>query len=110
MSKNIFEELQTKTARINSEEIYANICNNIKKYRLEKYKEFKATNTDSTINPYSTENIAALLDYNHNHYKRFESANDSTKRIPLDKLGKLSIILDRTIDQLMELNRYNKKG
>ena len=75
---------------------------NIKKYRLEKYNEFKNTNINDTLNPYSTENISALLDYNHNHYKRFESENDSTKRIPLEKLVKLSIILDKNLDDFLK--------
>lgn len=110
MAIHSFQELQDLLQNVNKEEMYVNICRNIKKFRLEKYNEFKKQNLNTSINPYSTENISALLDYNHNHYKRFESANDSTKRIPLDKLAKLSIILDRTIDQLMELNRYNKKG
>ena len=102
MAINSFEILQNKLSRVNVDEMYATICSNIKKYRLEKYNEFKSKNSQSTINPYSTENVAALLDYNHNHYKRFESANDSTKRIPLNKLAKISIILDKTIDELMK--------
>lgn len=102
MANKEFEELQEEISKINIDDLYANICNNIKKYRLEKYNEFKAMNSQSTINPYSTENVAALLDYNHNHYKRFESETDSTKRIPLDKLAKLSIILDKTIDDLLK--------
>ena len=68
----------------------------------EKYKEFKKNYANSTINPYTTENIAALLDYNHTHYKRFESDNDSTKKIPLKKIVLLSIILDTSIEDLMK--------
>ena len=82
--------------------LYVKICKNIKIFRLEKYKEFKKSNNYSRINPYSTENIAALLDYNHNHYKRFESENDSTKKIPLDKLIKLSIILDKNLEDFLK--------
>ena len=55
-----------------------------------------------SINPYSSENIAELLDYNHNHYKRFESENDSTKRIPFDKLVKLSVILEKDLDDFIK--------
>lgn len=99
---NKFLELQEQLLTINKEMIYIKICNNIKKFRLEKYNKFKNNNTNNSLNPYSTENIAALLDYNHNHYKRFESENDSTKKIPLDKLVKLSIILEKEIDEFIK--------
>lgn len=98
----LYHDLQEKINKLNKEDIFKTICKNIKKYRLEKYNEFKNTNISDTLNPYSTENISALLDYNHNHYKRFESENDSTKRIPLEKLVKLSIILDKSIDQFLK--------
>ncbi len=99
---NKFEELQAKTSTITTNNLYTTICKNMKKFRLEKYHEFKNNNSNNTINPYTTENIAALLDYNHNHYKRFESENDTTKRIPLEKLIKLSIILDKQIDDFIK--------
>ena len=99
---NSFIELQEQISNINSELIYVRICKNIKKFRLEKYNEFKTKENKNSINPFSTENIAALLDYNHNHYKRFESETDSTKKIPLEKLVKLSIILDKKIDDFIK--------
>lgn len=102
MNVNKFEELQEKTNNIELDDLYATICKNVKKYRLEKYQEFKNVNPYSAINPYSTENIAALLDYNHNHYKRFESDTDSTKRIPLNKLVKLSVILEKRLDDFLK--------
>lgn len=102
MNVNKFEELQEKTNNIELDDLYATICKNVKKYRLEKYQEFKKVNPYSAINPYSTENIAALLDYNHNHYKRFESDTDSTKRIPLNKLVKLSVILEKRLDDFLK--------
>ena len=43
-----------------------------------------------------------MLDYNHTHYKRFESETDSIKQMPLDKIVKLSRILDTTIDELLK--------
>ena len=97
-----FESLQDIVSKIDKEEIYIKICKNIKKFRLERYNEFKMNNVKNSINPFSTENIAALLDYNHNHYKRFESENDSTKKIPLNKLVLLSIILDKKIDDFLK--------
>lgn len=97
-----FEKLQDMVSVINKDELYTTICKNIKKFRLQRYNEFKNKNIQNTINPFSSENIAALLDYNHNHYKRFESENDSTKMIPLDKIVKLSIILDKKIDDFIK--------
>ena len=102
MVRNNFETLQDIVSNIKKDEIYKKICKNIKKFRLEKYNDFKHTNNISSLNPYTTENIAALLDYNHNHYKRFESEHDSTKRIPLDKLIKLSIILEKNLDDFIK--------
>ena len=97
-----FQVLQEKVSNLDKDMLYIRICKNIKIFRLEKYKEFKKSENHCRINPYSTENIAALLDYNHNHYKRFESENDSTKRIPLEKLIKLSIILDKNLEDFIK--------
>ncbi len=97
-----YEKLQIIVSKINKEEIYRRICSNVKKYRLEKYYEFKRNSSAKGINPYTTENISSLLDYNHNYYKRFESENDETKVIPLIKLIKLSHILDKDISDFLE--------
>lgn len=104
MALKSLNELQNSIANIDKNILYITICKNIKKYRLEKYNQFKNQNFNNinTINPFSTEKIAELLDYNHNHYKRFESENDSTKQIPFDKLVKLSIILDKTLDDFLK--------
>lgn len=101
MAISVFERLQSKMDKVNNDDIYNVICRNIKRFRLQRYYEFKEHNYKEGINPFSTENISALLDYNHNHYKRFESETDSTKRIPLDKLVRLSIILDKNIDDFI---------
>ena len=76
-----YQQLQKDISKDNISHKFETICKNIKKYRLEKYNEFKLCNL-SKLNPYSTENIAALLGYNHNHDKRYESDNDKLKRIP----------------------------
>ena len=102
MALNNFEELQKKVSNITKDETYTKLCKNNKKITLERYNQFKEHEKNSTLNPYSTENISALLDYNHNHYKRFESENDSTKQMPLDKILKLSIILNVSIDDLLK--------
>ena len=102
MTRVNFQSLQEQVSKVDKEELYVKICKNIKIFRLEKYHEFKSKEKNSSINPYSSENIAALLDYNHNHYKRFESINDSTKKIPLEKLIKLSIILEKSLDDFIK--------
>ena len=77
------------------------MCRNIKTLRKQRYNEFKRTIKDKSINPYTTESIAELLDYNHTHYKRFESENDSTKQIPLEKIIKLALIFDVSIEEII---------
>ncbi len=101
MAVKSFEELQNQMLKNDNTSLYDILCRNVKRLRLEKYNEFKKKNSNK-VNPYSTENFAALLDYNHNHYKRFESETDSTKRIPLHKIVKISIILDVSIDDLLK--------
>ena len=102
MAVSSFNELQRRVDKINSVELYKRICKNIKKIRQQKYQEFKKLYKNDCINPYTTESIAELLDYHHTHYKRFESDNDSTKRIPLEKLIMLSLIFDITLDELIK--------
>ena len=97
-----YQKLQEMVNKIDKEQMYKTICKNIKKYRSQRYEEFKNQNSNNSINPFTTENISALLDYNHTHYKRFESENDSTRMIPLDKLVKLSLILDVKIEDFLK--------
>lgn len=52
-----FEKLQRLVSVINKEDIYTTICKNIKKFRLQRYNEFKNQNSQNTINPFSSENI-----------------------------------------------------
>ena len=97
-----YNELENKINHINEFETYKRICSNLKRIRKQKYKEFKEICKSNTINPYSTENLAALLGYNHNYYKRFESDNDSTKKIPIEKLLIIITIFDITLDDLLK--------
>ncbi len=97
----LYTELQNKISNVDISITYDIICKNVKKFRLQKYNEYKQGCSNNTLNPYSTENISALLNYNHNHYKRFESENDTTNRIPLEKLIKLCIILDKKLDDFL---------
>ena len=100
------DELRKLVAKVDKKDLYINICKNIKTIRKERYNEFKKlmkeNKINNTINPYTTESIAELLDYNHTHYKRFESSNDKTKMIPLDKIIKLSLILDVDINEIIK--------
>ena len=102
MAVSNFNELQKIVDSIDNKDLYKRICKNIKRIRQQKYEEFKKLYKSDCINPYTTESIAELLDYNHTHYKRFESDNDSTKRIPLEKLILLSLIFDITLDELIK--------
>lgn len=97
-----YQELQEKVIDIDKDELYKKICRNIKRIRNERYIQYKNSGCTNEINPYTTENISALLNYNHNHYKRFESENDSTKKMPLIKLMLLAIIFDTTLDELVK--------
>lgn len=47
----LYHDLQEKINKLNKEDIFKTICKNIKKYRLEKYNEFKSTNINDTLNP-----------------------------------------------------------
>lgn len=98
-----YEELQRKIEGINKEDLYYKVCRNVKKFRLERYHEFKESSyINKGINPYTTENISSLLGYNHTYYKRFESENDETKTIPFTNLVKLSIILNKDISDFLK--------
>lgn len=97
-----YQQLQDMIYPIDKEELYFKVCRNIKRIRQERYEQFKKEYNNYSLNPYTTENIADLLGYNHNHYKRFESETDKTKRIPLNKLIILTIILDTTLDELVK--------
>lgn len=96
-------ELQDKLANlVKEDQLYRTICKNIKEMRKIRYNEFKEMKLDNSINPYTTENFADLLNYDHTHYKRFESETDSTKRIPLIKIIMASLILDVSIELLLK--------
>lgn len=97
-----YKELQDKINNIDNNEICYKICANIKKYRKQKYQEFKDKYDSDILNPYTTENFADLMDYNHTHYKRFESENDPTKRMPLCKILRACIILDVSLSDILK--------
>ena len=65
------------------------LATNLKKYRLSLYEQYKQLNMQ-VDNPYSSENIASLLDISRRHYKRLENPNSITKNISIEKLFILS--------------------
>lgn len=93
-------ELYEKTD-INKEEINKIICINMKKFRKEKYEEFKNNNQNSE-NPYSLDNISFALGISKVHYKRLENKNDKNKNITLIRLIKLAKIYDKTLDDFLQ--------
>ena len=97
--KNIdWDKIEKLCFDMDKEELNIRICENIKKFRLERYFQFKECCSHTPLlNPYSTQRIAELLNYSHNYYKRFESRNDKTKNMPKEKLWLLSIILDKDL-------------
>ena len=78
------------------------ICKNLKKIRLElynKYKiEYKKIGSD---NPYSSSNVADYLNISEVYYRRLESPNDKYKHINVDKLIRLSIIFNVSINDFI---------
>ncbi len=93
----LFELVEKKT----SKDYKPIICLNMRKFRKEKYMEFKAKHKDDE-NPYSVDNISALLGISKVHYKRLENVNDKCKYINLDKLIILSIIYDKSLDEFLK--------
>ena len=77
------------------------ICENMRKFRKEKYDKFKQKNK-GVENPYSVDNIAELLGISKVHYKRLENVNDKCKHINLDKLIRLSIIYEKSLDDFLK--------
>ncbi len=75
--------------KIKDRKILKILANNLKKYRLSLYEQYKQNNRQ-VDNPYSSENIASLLDISRRHYKRLENPNYITKNISIEKLFILS--------------------
>lgn len=78
------------------------ICKNMKKYRKELYNKYKEEyKRRAAENPYSTVNMAAYLDVSEIYFRRLESENDMHKKINIDNLIKLSIILDKALEDFL---------
>lgn len=72
-------------------EFKAIICNNIKVYRKEKNMRLM--------------DLAEMLDVSPEYLKRIESPNDTKKNCSLTLLYKISLILDKKIDEFLIDNR-----
>ena len=75
-------------------EFKAIICNNIKVYRKEKGVRLM--------------DLAEILDVSPEYLKRIESPNDTNKDCSLSLLYKISIILDKKLDEFLIDNRNQK--
>lgn len=76
---------------------------NLKKYRLSLYEQYKRLDKQ-VDNPYSSENIATLLDISRRHYKRLENPNSITKNISVEKLLILSEVYKIPLEDFFKLD------
>lgn len=83
--------------KIKEKELLKVLATNLKNYRLLFYKEYSKQNKNMD-NPYSSENIASLLNISRRHYKRLESPGYITKNISIEKLLILSEIYNIKLD------------
>ena len=79
------------------------IGKNLKKYRLSLYEQYKKLDK-KTDNPYSSENIATLLDISRRHYKRLENPNYITKNISIEKILILSEVYNIPLEDFFKVN------
>ena len=95
----IYEELE----KINYKDLKKIICRNMKKYRLELYNQYKKqyNKRRKYDNPYSTANISDYLEISDIYYRRLESEKDQYKHITMDRLIKLSIVLNKNLEDFL---------
>lgn len=79
------------------------LSNNLKKYRLLLYGQYKQLDK-KVDNPYSSENIASLLDISRRHYKRLENPNSITKNISIEKLLILSEVYKIPLEDFFKVD------
>ncbi len=97
MSLELFHELESQVSKVNVLDLDIVVRKNIKKYRKEKYQEFKRKNPYSTFNPFSCVNFADLLGYSEGYYRRLEGAWDKHITISMRTVVLASVIMDRKI-------------
>lgn len=79
------------------------LSENLKKYRLYLYEEYNKLKK-GVDNPYSSENIASILNISRRHYKRLENPNAITKNISIEKLLILSEIYNIPLEDFFKKN------
>lgn len=89
--------------KIKEKEMLKVLANNLKKYRLSLYEQYKKLDK-KTDNPYSSENIATLLDISRRHYKRLENPNYITKNISIEKILILSEVYNIPLEDFFKVN------
>lgn len=89
--------------KIKEKEMLKVLANNLKKYRLLLYEQYKKLDK-KTDNPYSSENIATLLDISRRHYKRLENPNYITKNISIEKILILSEVYNIPLEDFFKVN------
>lgn len=77
------------------------LAENLKKIRLSLYEEYKKIDKEND-NPYSSENIASLLNISRRHYKRLENPKYVSKNISIEKLIILSEIYGIKVDDFFK--------
>ena len=89
--------------KIKEKEMLKVLAKNLKKYRLSLYEQYKKLDK-KTDNPYSSENIATLLDISRRHYKRLENPNYITKNISIEKILILSEVYNIPLEDFFKVN------
>jgi len=100
-----FEKFQRLVSVINKEDIYTTICKNIKKFRLQRYNEFKNQNSQNTINNINTTTsngkmISHIIKQRHIPYQAPLSYKHVEKSLIPDKSTKDIVI--RIFDEPIE--------
>lgn len=94
-------EMLEISEQVKSKKLLQVLAVNLMKFRLERYEKYKKLDKN-VDNPYSSENIASLLNISIRHYKRLENPNYITKNISLEKLLILSEIYRIPLDNFFK--------
>lgn len=87
--------------KIKDKKLLKVLAENLERYRVSLYEKYKQSNKQMD-NPYSSENIASLLDISRRHYKRLENPNYITKNISIEKLLILSEVYDVPLEDFFK--------
>lgn len=87
--------------KIREKEVLKIVSANLKKYRLSLYEKYSSLKKD-VDNPYSSENIASMLNISRRHYNRLENPNYISKNLSIEKLVILSKIYDVPLEDFFK--------